>query len=350
MAITIQVRPFGVTRTGQAVYCYCLSSPVLQAELLDYGVTLRALRTRDCAGQWRDVVLGYDTLDAYETQDGYLGACIGRVCNRIGGAEFTLNGTRFALARNDGQNHLHGGLRGFDKYIWQADIGADCVRFTRVSPDSEEGYPGTLHVSITCRVEENTLELCYDAQSDRDTLCSLTNHAYWNLNGAGSVLAHTLQIPADAFLENSSECLPTGKYLAVEGTPMDFRAPKPLGRDLALEDVQLRRCGGYDHTFCLPAAPELHEAAVLHSAQSGITLRVLTTLPGVQLYTANFLGTRAGKHGAVYHRQDAVCLETQFYPNAMRCPAFPQPILRAGERYHHRTLYSFQTTPPEKGL
>lgn len=343
MAITIEAHPFGVTRAGEPVTCYRLASQTLQADILDYGVTIQSLRVKDRDGQWRDVALGYDTLEEYETQDGYLGACVGRVCNRIGGAAFTLSGKRWPLARNDGRNHLHGGRRGFDKFVWRAEAGADFVRFARTSPDGEEGYPGTLHVTLTCRVAEGMLELCYDAASEQDTLCSLTNHTYWNLNGGGSVLEHTLRVNAEAFLENDDECLPTGQLLAVDGTPMDFRAAKPLGRDMGQDNVQLQRCGGYDHTFCLPAAPRLHEAAELYSAQSGIALRVLTTLPGVQVYSANGLHARRGKGGAVYHERDAVCLETQFYPNAMRCPGFVKPILHAGERYHHITQYQFST-------
>lgn len=341
MAITIETRPFGFTQDGQPVTCYRLASQALRADILDYGATLHALWVKDREGQWRDVVLGYDTPEEYETQDGYLGACVGRVCNRIGGAAFTLNGTRWPLARNDGSNHLHGGVRGFDKYIWHGETGEDSVRLSRVSPHGEEGYPGTLRVSLTYRVAEGLLELRYDAVSDRDTLCSLTNHAYWNLNGGGTALEHLLRVNAETFLENDGACLPTGRLLAVEGTPMDFRAAKPLGRDIGQEDAQLRLCGGYDHTFALPDAPQLHEAAVLYSPQSGIALRVLTTMPGVQLYSANGLHARRGKGGAVYQERDAVCLETQYFPNAMHCPGFTRPILRAGESYHHVTQYHF---------
>lgn len=341
--MAIKTRPFGVTKYGEPVTCYTLLSPSLEADILDYGATIQALRVKDQAGQWRDVVLGYDTIGDYETQDGYLGACIGRVANRLDGAEFTLNGTRYPLAKNDGANHLHGGDRGFDKYVWSVETGEDFLRFTRTSPDGEEGYPGTLRLSVTYRAANSALELIYDAVSDRDTLCNLTNHAYWNLNGGGTVLGHTLQMNADAFLENTDECSPTGKILAVEGTPMDFRIPKPIGRDIELDDVQLRNCGGYDHNFCLRTEQPLHEAAMLRGEQSGITMRVLTSLPGIQVYSANVLTHRCGKHGATYGKWDAVCLETQFYPNSMKCAGFEKPILKAGEAYHHVTHYCFST-------
>lgn len=341
--MAIEKRPFGVTKCGEPVSCYTLRAPSLEADILDYGATIQALRVQDRAGQWRDVVLGYDTIGEYETNDGYLGACIGRVANRLDGAEFTLNGTRYPLAKNDGDNTLHGGDRGFDKYVWDAEAGEDFLRFTRTSPDGEEGYPGTLRLSVTYRAANGALELIYDAVSDRDTLCNLTNHAYWNLNGGGTVLEHTMQMNADAFLENTDECSPTGKILAVEGTPMDFRTPKPIGKDIELDDIQLRNCGGYDHNFCLRTEQPMHEAAILRSEQSGITMRVLTTLPGIQVYSANVLTHRCGKHGATYGKWDAVCLETQFYPNSMKCAGFEKPILKAGAIYHHVTKYCFST-------
>ena len=194
---------------------------------------------------------------------------------------------------------------------------------------------------MSYRLCGDALTMEYEASADRDTLCNLTNHSYFNLNGSGSVLGHTLQISADEFLENSAATLPTGKRLPVAGTPFDFRAPKRVGQDISADDSQLRNCGGYDHNFCLPDDGSLYEAAVLHSAQSGISMRVFTTMPGVQLYTANFLGPWNGKGGALYEKRGAVCLETQFYPNAMRCAGFRKPILKAGEAYHQETVYAF---------
>ena len=341
MAMKIDARPFGTTSRGEAVTCYTMQTDSLRVSVLDYGATIQSVQTQDRDGAWLDVVLGYDTIEEYEAHDGYLGACVGRVANRIGGAQFTLNGRTYSLAKNDGENHLHGGLRGFDKYVWQALVKQDALRFTRVSPDGEEGYPGNLDVSVTYRVSNGTLEISYEAASDQDTLCNLTNHSYWNLNGGGSVLRHTLQVHADKFLENSAACMPTGRILPVEKTPFDFRAPKPLGQDIEKDDVQLHNCGGYDHNFCLPGDGLLHEAAILYSPDSGVRLCVSTTMQGVQLYTANFLGPWTGKGGAAYEKRGAACLETQFYPNAMACDGFEKPILRAGERYCQITQFSF---------
>ena len=341
MATKIEAKPFGKTKRGEDVTLYRLETPELIAAVLDYGATVQSVLVRDQKGAWVDVVLGHDTVEGYETHDGYLGACVGRVANRIGGAEFTLNGKTYPLAKNDGNNHLHGGLRGFDKFIWQAVMMEDGVQFSRVSPDGEEAYPGNLQVRVTYTLKNGALSITYDAVSDQDTLCNLTNHSYFNLNGGGTAMEHTLQINASQFLENSAECMPTGKILPVDGTPFDFRTPKKVGRDLEQDDVQLHNCGGYDHNFCLPGDGALYDAAVLSSAESGITMTVSTTMPGVQLYTANFLGPWAGKGGQVYHKRDAVCLETQFYPNAMACEAFQKPILRAGEAYHQVTKYAF---------
>ena len=341
MAARIEKQSFGKTARGESVTLFEIRTPELTARVLDYGATVQALLAADKDGKPVDVVLGHDTIEGYETHDGYLGACVGRVANRIGGAEFTLNGKTYRLAKNDGQNHLHGGLRGFDKYIWDAEVLEDGVKFSRVSKDSEEGYPGNLTVSVTYRVQNGALSITYDAKSDQDTLCNLTNHSYFNLNGGGSALSHVLQINADRVLENSAECMPTGKILPVDGTPFDFRAGKPVGQDIGATNQQLQNCGGYDHNFCLPDMGALTEAAVLSSPESGITMKTLTTMPGMQLYTANFLGPWAGKGGAVYDKRGAVCLETQFYPNAMRCEGFRKPILKAGETYHQVTVYEF---------
>ena len=336
MPVSVEKKPFGVTKGGEAVNIYCIKNDMLAVEIMEYGAAIRSLLVQR-GGAWTDVVLGYDTLREYEENDGYLGACVGRVGNRIGGAGFTLNGKTYTLARNDGENHLHGGVRGFDKYVWTAEKLPDGVRFSRVSPDGEEGYPGTLHAAVSYRLQGNTLVIEYEASADQDTLCSLTNHSYFNLNGSGSVLGHTLQINADEFLENSAATLPTGRRLPVAGTPFDFRVPKRVGQDIGTDDIQLRNCGGYDHYFCLTG----ETAAVLRGDVSGITMTVRTTLPGMQLYAANFLTERRGKNGAVYMPRAALCLETQFFPNAMACEDFEKPILRAGELWREHTALIF---------
>ena len=341
MAMNIEKTTFGVTNHGETVTCYRLQTAALQVELLNYGATIHAIKVPDRKGAFVDVTLGYDTVAEYEMHDGYLGACIGRVGNRIGSAQFVLNDETYPLAKNDGKNHLHGGVRGFDKYVWQAENIADGIRFSRLSSDGEEGYPGNLLVHVTYRVKDGVLTVDYDATSDADTLCSLTNHSYFNLNGGGSVLKHKLQIHADYFLENDSGCLPTGKLISVHGTPFDFRVEKEIGQDIGNDDIQLKNCGGYDHNFCLSGDETLREVATLYSDQTGIMMTVWTTMPGMQMYSANFLTKRSGKHGRTYQKHGAVCLETQFFPNAMACDGFKQPILRAGTQYHHTTLFAF---------
>lgn len=339
--IGIKQQSFGTTTRGETVTLYEMNTPELIVRVLDYGATIQAILVRDKDEEWVDVVLGYDTIKDYQMHVGYLGACVGRVANRLGDAQFTLNGKVYSLSQNKGKNHVHGGFCGFDKYVWHAEILSNGVKFSRVSPDGEEGYPGNLMVSVTYCVKNGTLSITYDAVSDQDTLCNLTNHSYFNLNGDDTVLSHMLQINADYFLENSVECMPTGKILSVEGTPMDFRKPKKIGDSIMMDNEQLKNSGGYDHNFCLQENGELFEAAALHSEQSGITMRVSTTMPGMQLYTANFLGPWSGKGGTMYHERDAVCLETQFYPNAMQCRGFKKPILKANERYYNVTEYSF---------
>lgn len=342
MAMKIEKTPFGTTKRGEAVTKYTMVSDEMTVSLLDYGATIQAVLVKDRDGKQVDVVLGYDSIAEYEKNDGYLGACIGRVGNRIGGSEFTLNGKTYPLYKNDGENHLHGGARGFDKYIWQAEDLGDGIRFSRLSPDGEEGYPGNLSVSVTYQIKGKMLSLTYDAKTDADTLCNLTNHSYFNLNGGGSVLAHQMQIDADGFLENDAGCLPTGRILNVEGTPFGFRAAKEIGRDIGESYVQLQNCGGYDHNFCLSSeANTLRPVAQLNSPQTGLTMRVATTMVGMQVYSANFLTKRTGKGGQAYEKHGAVCLETQFYPNAMNCEGFEKPILHAGEVYHHITTFTF---------
>lgn len=251
MAVKITAIPWGCSIFGEAVTLRRVESDALSFEVLDYGATLRSLRVKDAHGAWVDVVLGYDSLAEYEQNDGYLGAVVGRVCNRIAGAEFELDGNRYPLYQNDGVNHLHGGKRGFDKYVWAVEELPDGLRLTRTSPDGEEGYPGTMRASVTYRVDGVSLRLDYEAESDRDTLCNLTNHSYFNLNGGGSALGHTLQIFADAVTERTPGLIPTGVLAPVAGTKFDFSAPKPLCRDLPGTDAGSLHTDGYDDNFCL---------------------------------------------------------------------------------------------------
>ena len=287
MAVKIEKRSFGKTARGENVTLFEIGTPELTARVLDYGATVQALLVTDQDGKTVDVVLGHDTIEGYETHDGYLGACVGRVANRIGGAEFTLNGKMYPLAKNDGQNHLHGGLRGFDKYVWDAEVLEDGVKFSRVSPDMEEGYPGNLAVSVTYRVENGAFTMIYDAKSDQDTLCNLTNHSYFNLAGhdrTGRAMEQLLTIPGRFFNPDDAENIPTGELRPVAGTPMDFRAPKPIGQDIGADYEPLKLQGGYDHNwevFCNPCA-------TLSDSVSGRSMSVCTDCPGIQLYAGNF--------------------------------------------------------------
>ncbi|MGN0983146.1 MAG: aldose epimerase family protein [Candidatus Limivicinus sp.] len=337
--MTAESRFFGTTARGEAVQAYTLeNSSGMRATVIDYGAALQSLLVPNRQGGLTDVVLGFDDVAGYEGQDAYIGATIGRMANRVGGAAFSLGGHRYSLFANDGANHLHGGQRGFDKFVWQAAQGEDFVCFSRLSPDGEEGYPGNLQVSVTYRLtEDKALCIRYEAVCDRDTVVSLTNHSYFNLSGGGSVLEQQLQINAQRYSELGAGMLPTGKALPVEGSPFDFRSLKPIGQDIEAEHPQLALGGGYDHNFILSGPV----AAIARSWESGIKLQCETDLPGMQLYTANFLGNFTGKGGAAMGRRQAFCLETQLFPNAMNCYGFPSPVLRAGERMAHETRYKF---------
>ena len=334
-------KPFGTTKNGEQVTAYTLKNGAMSAVILDYGCTIQALNAPDKNGNPVDVVLGYDTIAEYETNDAYLGAAIGRVGNRIAKGQFTLNGKDYTLAVNNGPNHLHGGLVGFDSVIWDAKVTEDQLIFTRLSPDGEEGYPGNLNVTISYRLTENALELCYDAKTDADTLINLTNHSYFNLAGEGDVLDHVLQVNADAFCEGDPDCLPTGKLLPVAGTPFDFTSPKKIGRDIGQDDIQLKNAGGYDHNVCLSDPAQVKTAAILYCEKTGIEMTTTTTLPGMQVYSANFLTERSGKGGKKMGLRYALCLETQRYPDAIHQPDFPSIVLTPEKDYHEVTTYTF---------
>jgi aldose 1-epimerase len=333
-------RSFGVTQRGEPVTCWRLCAENGSwAEFLDYGCTLYSLVVHSRSGAPVDVVLGYDTAAAYERSDGCMGATPGRCANRIGGAAFTLNGVTYPLAANDGKNHLHGGTRGFSKYVWTVEEAEGGLRFSHLSPDGDEGYPGTLRASVLARWSDSQeLELTYRAECDRDTVVNLTNHSYFNLNGHGDILGHRLSIAADFFTENDDACLPTGRILPVDGTPLDFRQAKEIGRDIDSDDPCVRKAGGYDVNLALRGT---EPAAELYAPESGIRMALSTDQPGLQLYSANSLSERAGKSGARYMPRSALCLETQGFPDAIHHPNFPSCILRRGDRYVRRAVFSF---------
>ncbi|MBO5248868.1 MAG: galactose mutarotase [Clostridia bacterium] len=342
--MSVQGKEFGRTADGRTVTVYRITNKNgAYVDVLDYGCTLQSICVPNRDGTLTDVCLGYDTVTEYEENDGYLGAFVGRHANRIGKGEFVLNGQAYSLAVNNGPNHLHGGLKGFDKVIWSACVASDRLIFSHTSPDGDEGYPANLMMSVTyCFDDSNTLTLIYDAVSDGDTVVNFTNHCYFNLNGQGTGTAtdHLLQVNADAFTENDGDCLPTGKILSVEGTPFDFRTSKPIGRDIGADDENLKNGSGYDHNFVLQGEG-LREVAVLSSEKTGIVMTTRTTQPGVQVYTANFLTYRGGKNGTRYSVRDGVCLETQHFPDALHHENFPSVVLKQGEEYHQITQYAF---------
>lgn len=333
---------FGSTGSGGEVFSYTLRSAAgMTAEILTYGGVLRSLRV-PVAGEERDVVLGFDDVAGYERDSAYLGALVGRVANRIGGGSFALDGRTYALPVNNGPNCLHGGSSGFDRKLWQAEEAPGGLILSYTSADGEEGFPGNLKVRVTYALgEDHSLSIDYRAESDAPTPVSLTSHSYFNLKGGGDVGDHVVQVEADYFNENDAHGLPTGTLLAVGGTPFDLREPKALSAGFAQGHPQLALAGGYDHNFILKSGMDgvLRPAA---SAQcGGLRMECLTTQPGLQLYTGNFLTGAAGKGGQVYVRRSGLCLETQNWPDAVNHPDFPSPILRPGEVYRHRTVYRF---------
>lgn len=335
----------GITHEGIPVHCFQMENQNgASVTVMDYGCTITSILVPDRDGNLTDVCLGYRTVTEYERNNGYLGAVVGRHANRIEKGVFALNGLEYHLAVNDGPNHLHGGICGFDKRVWDAAIEGDSVCFHRMSPDGEEGYPGNLDVRVTYTfTDDNRLLLQYRAETDADTVVNLTNHCYFNLSGEGkgTVRNHILRIPASFFTENDGNCLPTGKILPVEGTPFDFRKGKEIGRDIDADCPQIKNGKGYDHNFILNGGDGEKTAAVLYAPDTGIELTVSTTMPGLQFYSGNVLDSPVGKSGVPYEQNMGLCLETQHFPNAMRCSNFPSPVLKRGEVYAHNTEFAF---------
>ena len=323
----------------------------LEVRIMSYGAIITHIRTPDRAGRVDDVVLGFDSLGGYLHDPPYFGAVVGRYANRIARGEFMLDGVRYHLARNNGPNSLHGGVRGFDKVLWsaepfQGDSGVGVtLRYT--SPDGEEGYPGTLAASITYTLSPgDRLTLDYTATTDKATPVNLSQHTYWNLHGAGGgdILDHVLTLNASAFTPVDSTLIPTGEIATVAGTPFDFRTPTAVGARIGGLNEQLRLGRGYDHNWVLDRDVNagLQHAARVVDPVSGRTLDISTTEPGIQFYSGNFLdGTIAGKSGRVYGHRAGLCLETQHYPDSPNHPNFPTTIVRPGETYRSRTVVAF---------
>ncbi len=346
-ALSITQKPYGQI-DGQDVHLFTLQNQnAMQVEITNYGGIIVSLSVPDKNGTVADITLGYDSLKGYVTDSSYLGALIGRHANRLEDAEFELAGVTYDLAKNDGANHLHGGFVGFHKVIWSAKILEDnSLELTYFSRDGEENYPGNLDVKVIYTLTaDNALEIHYHAISDKDTVVNLTNHAYFNLaeHNAGDISQHQLRINAKHFTAVNDQGLPTGEIHAVENTPMDFTTLNSIASGLDSDHPQIVCGQGYDHNWILDTKGWItNKAAELYEVTTGRVLEVYTTKPGLQFYSGNFLtGTEVGKSNSFYPKRSALCLETQYFPNAMKHKHFPSPVLQAGQEYRHTTIYAF---------
>lgn len=350
----IRMRPFGETAAGEPVDIYTLvNSEGAEAEITNYGAIVVSLMMPDQDGEFGDVVLGFDTLDGYISNEyleanPYFGATVGRYANRIANAEFTLDGETYTLTANDGDNHLHGGDQGFDKVVSRAQAyttaNGPALRLYYVSEDGEEGFPGNLDVMVTYTLtNDNELRADFHATADAPTICNLTHHSYFNLAGEGDILDHVVMMPADHFTPVNDELIPTGEVRPVDGTPFDFREPTPIGARIDSDNEQLERGMGYDHNWVYDKEEgELTLMARVTEPESGRVMEVLSTKPGMQLYTGNFLdGALTGKDDWVYEHRHGFCMEPHYFPDGPNQPDFPSAVLRPDETYDHTIVYRF---------
>jgi aldose 1-epimerase len=338
---------WGNTPEGQPVELYTLTNAKgSEARIMTYGGVVVSLKVPDRTGALGDVVAGFDSLEGYLTPPPYFGAIIGRYGNRIGGGRFSVGGKEYVLAKNNGPNHLHGGLRGFDKRVWSAkQLSPQSIELSYLSKDGEEGYPGNLSATVTYTLTDaHELRIEYSATTDKETVVNLTNHSYFNLAGDSDILGHEVVINADRFTPVDKGLIPTGELKSVAGTPFDFRTAKTIGERIEQKDEQLIFGQGYDHNWVLNrTGPGLETAAKVTDSKSGRVMEVLTTEPGLQFYTGNFLdGTLKGK-GRVYTKRSAFCMETQHFPDSPNKPAFPSTVLKPGDTYRTTTIYRFST-------
>ena len=349
-AVSVTATDFGTAPDGDARLFTLTNGNGMEVDITNYGGIITAIRVPDRDGNIDDVALGFPTLEGYLGEDPYFGAIIGRYGNRLGDATFTVDGESYTLAKNDGPNSLHGGPGGFHTKIWEAtemeDDDVAGVSLHRVSPDGEEGFPGNLDVTVTYTLtEDNELRIEYAATTDKATPVNLTNHSYFNLSGGGTILNHELTIDADAYTPVNQTLIPTGELREVEGTPFDFREATAIGERIEAEDEQLGFGQGYDHNWVLNSdAGELTTAATLYDPASGREMEVLTTEPGIQFYSGNFLnGSFTGKDSTAYGLRTGLCLETQHFPDSPNQEGFPSTILEPGDTYSSETVYRFST-------
>ena len=340
-------RSFGTGKNGEAATLYTFENKNgMVMEVSDFGATLYSLIVPDKENNPCDVVLGYDNPDGYMGPSGTgFGATIGRNGNRIGKARFVLNGKTYELDKNNNGNNLHSGLDYYHHRMWAVkETTENSITFSLHSPDGDQGYPGTFDVDVTYTLtEDNALQIDYYGVPQADTIVNMTNHSYFNLNGhaSGSIVEQEVWVDADAFTATDSELIPTGEIVPVEGTPMDFRTKKKIGRDIGENYEALVFGGGYDHNWCLNTNGKFAKVIEMSSDVSGITMEVYTDLPGVQIYSGNYLSEEKGKDGIVYHQRQGICFETQHYPDAINHDNFPSPVVKAGEEYRTRTVYKF---------
>lgn len=344
-AMGIEVSPYGTTKDGVAVRQYTLANDHgLKAVVIEYGATLVTFETPDRDGKMANVTLACPNLQSYEEHSPYFGAVAGRCANRIAKGKFTLDGVEYTLATNNEPNHLHGGVKGFDKVVWHSEgfttANGVGVEFTYLSKDMEEGYPGNLTAAVRYTLNnDNELSFDYEATTDKPTVCNLTQHSYWNLggHGAGTILDHMLTLNADQYTPVDATAIPTGEFVTVTGTPMDFTQPTAIGA--RIDQVE----GGYDHNFVLnDTSTNLHLAARVSDPKSGRVMEIQTTEPGIQFYSGNFLdGSFEGLDGVIYPKHSGFCLETQHYPDSINNPEWPTVVLRPGETYRHHTVHKF---------
>ena len=349
-ALMVKKEAFGTMPDGKAVELYTLTNTHgIAVQVMTYGGIIVSLKTPDKSGHSADITLGFDTLADYLAKNPFFGALVGRYGNRIGNARFTIDGKEYSLAKNDGPNSLHGGLKGFDKVLWQAESfqksGEVGVILKHTSPDGDEDFPGTLHVTVTYTLNDKSeFSLDYHATTDKATPVNLTNHTYFNLGGegSGSILGEELMLNADHFTPVDKNLIPLGQIASVKGTPLDFTKPTAIGARINDKYEQLALGMGYDHNFVINrTGPGLVLAARVYDPKTGRVLEVDTTEPGVQLYTANHLNNLRGRNGHIYNARDAFCLETQHYPDSPNHPSFPSTELKPGQTYKTTTVYRF---------